>query len=108
MLELYLRNRLFWKLVHDPKFQPERRRTKAGLERLLANTTLPGRSAERTGCATSAGYDDNEAVCTPHEGTWLELVDAAGRHHQIRLLIEDGWAKLTGTAEREKCRSQRT
>ena len=74
VFELYLGNQQRWRLVYDPKFQSERRRTRAGMSRLM-----------------------NEATEEEETGVSLNYVDDRGKVYLVKLAIEDGWAKLPDT-----------
>ena len=76
-LELFLRNGHKWRLIFDPKFESERRRSRKRLDRLIENDV-----AEETG---------------EDQLNFVEYQD--GKFQNIRLEVEDGHVKFPDTPE---------
>ena len=79
--ELFLKNRQKWRLVYDPKFQSERRRTKAGLASSLDDETR------------QVTDNDGEEVFQVH------YVAETGDVYTVQLVREDDWVKVPDTQE---------
>ena len=81
--ELFLSNNQRWRLVYDPKFQSERRRTRAGLARLVDFDL-----AKQEDCKDV----DVSALCIFYESADRPTIT-------VKLAMEDGCAKIPDTAE---------
>ena len=94
--ELFLQNQQRWRLVYDPKFQSERRRTKKDLQRLVEDIAQDG--------AVDVEVEEIEGA------HFIFVVGEQGRIAKIGLALEDGWIKVPDSPEiakfNEGCRTR--
>ena len=88
--ELFVKGGQRWRLIFDPKFQSEKRRTRAGMARLLNG--------------------DEEASEKDADAMYVEYWNEAGVYELVQLILEDGWIKMPDTTSikgfEERCRER--